>query len=174
MHRKTNMRAIIALVSSRILLMPIHGLPEPRPGQISTFKLGSYGNLDLGFSHLPVGTQHFLLFGMKQLLEGACYEFSQRWLRKVVAKRKWSHVSHVELHTWRGLVKNCKVPPEAIDTSKDLHELFGRINPVRHRAVHVSTMNIPMQSFVWMLQDAMDITSKCPWLFFFSWMSRDC
>lgn len=110
--------------------------------------------------YVPYQTQHLLLNTVQGILEASCFDFAQRWLPEVLAKRNADCPAAIELTKWaRILGKHAsKLPAGAVLVKAGgvpLKKLVLTTHQLRHTAVH--RLPTTARAMSQMLQVALDL-----------------
>lgn len=91
-------------------------------------------------SAFPYSVQHHVLSLSQQILEEACFRFTQRWLPSLLEKCGWACAAAVELTNWVRVIKKHldTLPSDCMSTEqkKCFKETLPCITQLRHTAVH--------------------------------------
>ena len=98
---------------------------------------------------IPYQTQHRILTQVQIWLEGACFDFAERWLPELLRDNAWEVPEEVELTQWTKIFRKnaSKLPTAATEESsgKHLKSALCATHKLRHAAVHrlrISTAEI--------------------------------
>ena len=107
---------------------------------------------------LPFKLQHDLLNIIQNLIEQACFYFTQKWLPGVLEKKGWETPEQGELTAWWNTLKDRRVPLQAVEfRGSGLAAVFQNCTRIRNNAVHRSRVSIP--GIKAMLRDAVQLVS---------------
>ena len=88
---------------------------------------------------LPFKIQYSILTSTQKLLEGCCYDFTQKYAPKLLIDKKWDCAEAIELNKWRLAVirRYGKLPAGAFKRpDHNFHQVLLAGVKIRHAAVH--------------------------------------
>jgi hypothetical protein len=138
MHRPTAScePAAMQMVSmGQIKHQPVTSRPKVFETRSSASEVGTY---------LPFKLQHDLLNTIQTLIEEACFYFAKKWLPGLLDERRWVTPEQGELTAWWAMLRNSRVPPQAIDfRGAEPAAIFQYCRQIRNNAVHRGRVSIP-------------------------------